>query len=295
MRYRANLSLFAALFLLCFSFAAQALFAQCASATSCTCESCQSAERSYREGHWFVAETTNFRVCCDESEALAIDLSRHAESLRAKLRSQWLGEDSEKDWTPKCEVVLHSSRQSYAAAVGRGSERTVGSSLVKVAGGQITNRRVDLVGGPLQYVSAALPHELTHVVLRDRFPINPIPHWADEGAATLADTSDKQERHRKDLQKALADGTTLSAASLFTSDEYPRADRWGTFYGESVSLTKFLVERDSPARFIGFVQAAGSKGYDKALQDIYGIKNLADLDHEWRRQLSLASDIKTLK
>jgi hypothetical protein len=161
---------------------------------------------------------------------------------------------------------------------------------VKVAGGQITNRRVDLVGGPVQYVSAALPHELTHVVLRDRFPTNPIPHWADEGAATLADTSDKQERHRKDLQKALADGTTLSAASLLTSDEYPRADRWGTFYGESVSLTKFLVDRDSPARFVSFVEVAASKGYDTALRETYGIKNVAELDHEWRRQLSATGD-----
>lgn len=295
MPYRTDLSLTVALFLLCFPSPKPGLFAQSTQAMSCTCANCEAAGRSYRDGRWFVAETTNFRVCCDESEALAIDLSRHAESLRAKLRSQWLGEDSGTDWTPKCEVVLHSSRQSYAAAVGRGSERTVGSSLVKVAGGQITNRRVDLVGGQVPYVSAALPHELTHVVLRDRFPTNPIPRWADEGAATLADTSDKQERHRKDFQKALADGTTLSAATLLTSDEYPRADRWGTFYGESVSLTKFLVERDSPARFIGFVQAADSKGYDKALQDIYGIKNLADLDHEWRRQLSFASDVKSLK
>lgn len=291
MPYRAVLSFSVAIFLLCSQFPKPALFAQSMSATSCACEkSCEPAERSYRDGRWFVSETANFRVCCVESDAIANELSRHVESLRSKLRAKWLDETVGNDWTPKCQVILHSSRQSYAAAVGRGSERTVGSSLVKIESGQIVSRRIDLIGDHVPYLSAALPHELTHVVLRDRFPLNPIPRWADEGAAMLADTSDKQERHRKDLRNALTDGTTFSAASLITTDEYPRADRWGTFYGESVSLTKFLVNRDSPARFVSFVEAAASKGYDKALRDTYGIKNVAELDHEWRRQLSVAGD-----
>jgi len=292
MPYRADLSLTIAVFLLCFPFPKHALFAQDTSAKSCTCENCESAGRSYREGRWFVSETANFRVCCDESEAIANDLSRHSESLRSRLRAQWLDETAGKDWTPKCEVILHSNRKSYEAAVGRGSERTVGSSLVKIESGRITSRRVDLIGDHVQYLSAALPHELTHVVLRDRFLVNPIPRWADEGAATIADTSDKQERHRKDLQKALADGTTFSAAALVASDEFPRIDRWGTFYGESVSLTKFLVNRESPVRFVNFVEAAASNGYDKALKDTYGIKNLAELDHQWRRQLSVADNAR---
>lgn len=288
MPYRTDLSLTVAIFLLCCPFPKHALFAQSTSATSCTCENCGSAGRSYRDGRWFVSETANFRVCCEASDATAVDLSRRAESLRAKLREQWLNESVGKDWTPKCQVILHSSRQSYSAAVGRGSERTVGSSLVKIENGQIMSRRVDLVGDHVEYLTAALPHELTHVVLRDRFPLKPIPHWADEGAATLADTLDKQERHRKDLWKALADGTTFSAASLVSSDEFPRIDRWGTFYGESVSLTKFLVDRKSPASFVRFVEATESAGYDKALNDIYGIRNLAELDHEWRGQLTAA-------
>jgi hypothetical protein len=161
---------------------------------------------------------------------------------------------------------------------------------VKIELGKITNRRIDLVADHVKYLSAALPHELTHVVLRDRFLVSAIPRWADEGAATLADTSDKQERHRKDLRKALANGTTFSAASLVASDEFPQINHWGTFYGESLSLTKFLVDRDSPARFVNFIEAAASKGYDSALHDTYGIKNVAELDHEWRRQLLAVGD-----
>ena len=290
MPYRADQSFQVALFLLIFSFAAQVLVAQ--SNSDSTCTNCESTERSYRDGRWFVTETNNFRVCCEESSEIATELSKNAESLRAKLRAQWLADTGKSAWTPKCQVVLHSSRQSYTAAVGRGSERTVGSSLVKVEHGEITRRRLDLIGGQTDYRSAALPHELTHVVLRDRFLVNPIPRWADEGAATIADTSDKQERHRKDLQKALADGTTVSAAALVASDEFPRIDRWGTFYGESVSLTKFLVNRESPVRFVNFVEAAASNGYDKALKDTYGIKNLAELDHQWRRQLSVADNAR---
>ena len=148
---------------------------------------------------------------------------------------------------------------------------------------------MNIQGSLERVLDSVLPHEVTHTIFASHFR-RPLPRWADEGAATLADTSDKQERHRKDLRKALAEGTTFSAASLVTTDEFPRIDRWGTFYGESVSLTKFLVERESPVRFVSFIEAAASKGYDKALKDTYGIKNLAKLDHEWRRQISIARD-----
>jgi hypothetical protein len=135
-------------------------------------------------------------------------------------------------------------------------------------------------------MSAALPHELTHVVLRDRFTSAPSPRWADEGMATLADTEAKQGRHHKDLMTALANGTTFRAANLLAMDDYPQADRFGAFYGESVSLTKFLVDRATPQRFVEFVERAGREGYDAALRFCYGINGARELDRERRQSLN---------
>ena len=110
-------------------------------------------------------------------------------------------------------------------------------------GGRITARRIDLLEESTDYLSAALPHELTHVVLKDRFASKILPRWADEGMAILADTEAKQKRHERDLQsRDLRYQTTFRAAELFLMEEYPPANRFGTFYGQSASLTDFWLD-----------------------------------------------------
>ena len=283
MRLRRFISLYFAITTLLL--ASPRLLAHCESGTICTCPNCPRLERSYRHGRWFVIETENFQICSDESESRARQLARHSETLRIELTSKWFGKASSEPCDSKCQIVLHSSKSSYVAAVGRGGERTVGSSAVRVYKGQLTSCRIDLLGGRTEFLSAALPHELTHIVLRARFPSMQMPRWADEGMAMLADTEAKQSRHRKDLNGAIAHGTTFNVALLLTMEDYPRSDRWGAFYGQSVSLTEFLVERKTPEQFVNFVERAAENGYDAALQECYGISNLAELDHQWRRQL----------
>lgn len=254
----------------------------------CTCPSASQEESSHRHGRWYVVESENFQVCCDESAARAKHLARHAEAVRLALRSKWLGKSLEEKWHPRCQIVLHRSQQSYVSAVGRGSERTVGSSLINVDKGRTIVRRIDLLGGGTDFLSAALPHELTHVVLRERLPSTAVPRWADEGAAILADTKAKQSRHHNDLADALVRRTAFRAGELLTRDEYPGPERMGVFYGQSASLAKFLIERESPARFVEFIEQATMQGYDTALQKVYRIDGVVDLDRQWRQNLGRA-------
>jgi hypothetical protein len=268
-------------------------WACCGSRDVCRCPKWPN-ERAYRAARWFVVETDNFRACSDESPSRAQSLARHAESLRKELRTKWLGDLREARWSPKCQILLHEELKKYVAAVGPGSERTVGSSLVKAERGQILSRRIDLLGGQSDFLSAGLPHELTHVVLKDRFVTTSIPRWADEGSAILADSTEKQGRHSADLRKALATGTAYPAVALLTLEDYPRPDRFGVFYGQSASLTEFLVKRKSPDAFVNFVGRAAVVGYDSALKTCYGIANVRELDRQWREshpsvQLSLSS------
>jgi hypothetical protein len=237
------------------------------------------------QGRWYVAETKNFYVCSDESASYARRLAEGAEAQRAALRTLWLGSISDETWTPRCHVVLHSTRQGYVAAVGRGGQWTIGSSLVHADDGKVTGRRIDLIGGQTAFLTEALPHELTHVVLRDRFPAAALPHWADEGTAVLADASEKQFRHARDLQQALAGRSTFHAAELLNVGDYPEVGRLGTFYGQSASLVKFLVAREGHARFVDFLDHAAEHGYDAALAEHYSIEGVQDLDRQWRSQV----------
>jgi hypothetical protein len=164
---------------------------------------------------------------------------------------------------------------------------------MKTEEGQISARRIDLLGGGVEYLSAALPHELTHVVLRDRFPATTVPRWADEGAAILADTDAKQGRHLRDLEDAIASRTTFTSATLMTMEDYPHPDRVGVFYGQSVSLAEFLIGQKKPGQFVEFIQLAAAKGYDAALRECYGISDVGELDHLWRRHLYLNATAKS--
>jgi hypothetical protein len=255
------------------------------SETGCSC-SAQCNCISSRCGRWFVAETDNFQACCLDSESSAKLLAEGAEQLRRKLQTKWLGGEAQRTWSPKCQIVLHLGLNSYVSACGRGSEHTVGSSLVRADEGRVRIRRIDLLGDRTDFLSAALPHELTHVVLKDLFPSTTVPRWADEGAAILADTEAKQTRHFKDFEDALARRTLFDTASLITTAEYPLPERMGAFYGQSVSLVEYLIEQKKPQQFVEFIRIATEKGYDSALRECYGISDVGELDRRWRRSIS---------
>jgi hypothetical protein len=103
--------------------------------------------------------------------------------------------------------------------------------------------------------------------------------------AILADTDAKQNRHEKDLRDALVHQATFHAADLLLMEGYPPGKRFGTFYGQSASLTRFLVARKGPQQFVQFVERADEVGIGVALQECYGFPSIAELDHQWRQDI----------
>lgn len=258
-------------------------WAQCRSGSCCS-PTAAVVSRCFRDGSWNVAETANFRIYC-RSEKMARQSAEQAESLRSALSTMWFGTAEAKPWTPRCCVFVHTTRGQYIAAVGPGSEQTVGSSAVSFDAARITSRRIDLLVGDQAVLNYAFPHELTHVFLRDRFSSGNLPRWADEGMAMMADTADKQSRHLQDLRSAVAQGEEFSAADLLTMRQYPRASRRQAYYGQSIFLTQFLVGQKTPQHFIGFLERANAVGYDRALRECYQIDDMARLDRQWRSEL----------
>lgn len=240
--------------------------------------------KSHVSQGWLVQETESFRIVCRSNLPEARRLSEACEALRRQLQETWFGKSAE-SWSARCEVVVHPSVTEYVRELGAASRQSSGCATIDVDRGQVLKRRIDLRADAADWLNTALPHELTHVVLADRFAVRQIPRWADEGMAILAEPAARQASRRQAMQKSISRARRYSAAELLALADYPAADRRDAFYGESASLVAYLIERDSPERFLEFVQIGQKRGFDSALADVYHIKSLADLDARWRPQL----------
>jgi hypothetical protein len=209
--------------------------------------------------------------------------------MREQLSRQWQSGADREAWTPKCDVVLHPTDAAYLGEVGRGGRQTVASALVDRQDGRIVLRRIDVRATRPDWQTAALAHELAHVVLADRFAHEALPRWLDEGMAILADPREKQQQHRQSLQRAMSRGGQFRLAELLALGDYPPAERWGAFYGQSASLVEYLVAQQGHARFVEFVELALDRGYDHALRQVYDL-GIVELERRWQRHLSAPAD-----
>lgn len=233
---------------------------------------------------WQVVDTPNFRVCAIVPQVEAVALAARCERFRTRIMAKWLP-NAVQPWSPRCQVVLHPTADSYLAEVGPG-QTTAGASLLEFEGDAIATRRIDLRADHPHGYSDALAHEMTHVAIAETFTVEQIPRWADEGMAVLSDSATKQRLHLADLMSAREQGQAFRVGELLLLAEYPAPERTGAFYGQSASVVKYLVERGTPERFVRFVQQAGELGYDVALNENYGIATLADLEAQWLAHLS---------
>ncbi|WP_254508113.1 hypothetical protein [Anatilimnocola floriformis] len=226
------------------------------------------------------ARSENFEVYGASATQDARQVALLCERWRDKLQTYWLQKPRDA-WTPRCQVVVHSTKQSYLAAVGRGGEMTRGSSWIEFKEKAVSKRKIDLLGVE-DLGLTALAHEMTHVIFADLFQGRQPPRWADEGAAMLADTFEKQQLHQRDLEKAVASRYDFRVSELFALEQYPAQHRVPGFYGQSVSVAAFLARRDDPARFVKFIERVLDHGHDRALRDVYGIHDALALETEWR-------------
>jgi hypothetical protein len=228
---------------------------------------------------WHVYKTTSFRVFAT-NEKQAEQIAAACECVRLSLTEKWLGRKADSPWQPCCDVVVHPSQQSFISAVGGGPGQTNGCSSIRIDKGRVLARRIDLRCDNCDPLTAALPHELTHVVLADRFPNQPVPRWADEGIALLADSATKQAGHERDLRTAVSNGTRIPLALLVRMNDYP-AGQIAAFYAQSSSVVRLLVDRSTEATFVDFVEYAMKHGYDVALQKEYGLRSIDELERLW--------------
>jgi len=154
----------------------------------------------------------------------------------------------------------------------------VGCASLKIDSGRIVQRRVDLRLDSETWITDALPHEITHVVLADHFADYRIPPWLDEGIAVLSESRSKQQQRLEACQRSEESGRSFQLPELLQLRRFPSAVQHAAFYGQSAELVQLLQTRsESPSQVLDFADHAVRFGYESALQKYYGIEGLGEL------------------
>lgn len=229
---------------------------------------------------WTRSESQNFRLTHTQDRGYAEKFLAAAEQHRVATFAKW-GPTQPSGWTPTCEIYLHATGDNYAKATKQAAT-SPGHSSIKVAGGKVTGRRIDLRADNSDLSAVTLPHEITHVVLADLFADVTLPRWADEGMAVLSEPRQQVDRYLKTMVRLRTEGRLVPLAQIMNQTEYPDAASVTVFYVESVSVVEFLVNRRGPAAFVAFLRDAHT-GMGPALQKHYGIKDVPSLQDQWLR------------
>lgn len=219
-------------------------------------------EKSKNFSKNFVVKGVSPEMC----EKIAVS----AERARKDLAMRWLGKELP-TWTKPCPITVHTD-----ARLGSSSATTFEFDP------KFTINGMELSGSSEQIFNF-LRHEVTHTILADAFR-KPVPRWADEGAATLSENQSEIQRYDALIRKRLKEGKALRLSHLFSLKDYPNDVT--TFYSQSASVTAFLIDGVNlkgieRASFVRFVADGMERGWQGAVQGIYGFETIEDLERAW--------------
>ncbi len=211
--------------------------------------------------------TPNF-IIETRDPALARQIGRAAEKYRRDLAVEWLGK-AMPNWSQPCTMTVHAGPH-----LGAG-----GATSFVFDHGQVFGWRMTIQGSPERVLDSVLPHEITHMVLASHFR-RPLPRWADEGAASSAETPAELSKHRKMLIQFLQTGRGIAFDRMFAMKQYPRDIM--PLYAQGFSLAEYLIQRGGKRRFLAFVaEGMESEQWSAAIRRHYGVVDTRNLQHTW--------------
>lgn len=209
--------------------------------------------------------TPNFIVHAPNRD-VAVLVGKQAEAARKAQAVLWLGSEM-RPWKHPCD--LHVKLVPGAAE---------GLTTTRFDGDWVFRHDMEIKGAR-EHFPSVLAHELTHTMLAHALG-KPVPRWADEGAAVLAEEKSATDRLDGVLEQMMKKrGQVVPLHRLFTMTDYPE-DRAG-FYAEASSVTRFLIEKKDRATFLAFLRTADGKGWDAALRRHYDIHRVSELENVW--------------
>lgn len=214
--------------------------------------------------------TPNFEVDAPTDE-IAQKVAAAAEHSRRQLAIEWLGEELP-NWFQRCQVRVK------VGQIGAG-----GITTFSFGGGHVFGWDMTVQGSLERILDSVIPHEVSHTIFACHFR-RPLPRWADEGAATLAEEGSEQRRQQKLAEEVLPTTRRIPLRELLQITEYPKnMQHVLTLYAEGYSLADYLVQKGGKKRFLTFVQDAHESGWDAAFRKHYEETSIEAVEKKWSR------------
>jgi hypothetical protein len=227
---------------------------------------------------WQVLRSENFRLFHLDSP-LRERVLNAAEQQRSRLFFLWQGSPPIAPWRPPCDIYLFPSRKAFNRGWGAADSKAETSVFAK---GVIFSRSMRLAVDDPQLLSSVLPHELTHIVLRELIGGKRPLLWADEGAALSSEGPSYVFNNLRALAAKQGDKNMIPLRTLLAMKKYPPEEQVRFFYAESLSLVFYLIALADHQTLIQFL-AELEPGLEEALlAKYYGITKIASLEQRWR-------------
>ena len=214
--------------------------------------------------------TANFQVVAPTPQ-LAQQVAESAERYRRQLAETWLGQQLPA-WSSVCPITVMADQGGPGGATSFGFDR-----------GHVVGWQMIVQGPADRILVSVLPHEVTHTILASYFRA-PVPRWADEGAATLAEDEPEQTRQVNLGRQLLQSRRAIPLRSLFVMTEYPRDVI--ALYAQGHCVTRFLVEWAGRKRFLDFLADGQRQGWDLACRVHYQLSGVDELEQTWLRWMA---------
>ncbi|MDO4569628.1 MAG: hypothetical protein Q4D38_04525 [Planctomycetia bacterium] len=216
----------------------------------------------------YTIDTRNFRVDASDPR-ISQKVAQRAEKLRKSLALFWLGTELP-DWSKKCTIKVH---------VG-GNLPAAGETTFTFHNREVYDWEMKVQGTEERIYDSVLPHEVTHTILASYFR-QPVPRWADEGAATFTEADAERDKYQRMLHKFLRNHRGIPLDRLFVMEEYPAEPL--TLYAQGFSVSEFLIRQRGPQFFVRFVERCMHEQtpLDQIVWELYGYEGLRDLQNDW--------------
>lgn len=199
---------------------------------------------------------------------LAARIAQASEKYRHDLAISWLGE-AMPNWSAPCKMTVQ-----VGPDLGAG-----GATTFVFDDGEVYGWQMSIQGSEQRIFDSVLPHEITHMIFASHFR-QPLPRWADEGAATSVECASERARYRRMLQRFLRTGRGISFSRMFAMKEYPRDVM--PLYAQGFTLAEFLLARGGRKRYVAYIEDGLNSGdWSAATRRHYGIDDLGTLQGQW--------------
>ena len=250
-----------------------------------------SAYSDVEKGAWQELKDKHFVVYYQDKDDydVAKILLREAEAYYQKIGAQ-IGYTRYADfwtWEDRAKILLFHSQKSFVETTGQ--PPWTGGYADRDT--YLFNSRVIVTYKQEQkFLDGLLPHEISHLILRDYISDHQIPMWFDEGVAQLQEPAKKEVADRI-MRTLVGKGAYIPFAILMVWDIRREKDtqKVQTFYAQSLSVVEFLVETyggDSFSRLCRYLR--DGKEFEDALKAAYSntLPSIEDLEHKWVTRMS---------